>query len=247
MKQRLSLVFIVLGLTILFSLPQESFGAITVDTGNIQSTGAEGDPITNVFGGDFTIGAGSDVAIIVMVCVESGEDVVAVDWGATSLSEETASLQSGVGNAEIWYAQIGDLGSPRSDEIDVDLSASKKIVIGAIGLFGVHQTSIVDNEGTDESDSADPEVQFTTNFAGSISMEAFCAEDVGVSENSGQDNEDWDISNSVKGAGYRKILGSAGPETFALDKTDDGKKHAYVSSNHIKVKWFSECMIYCNN
>ncbi|MBL4596536.1 MAG: fibronectin type III domain-containing protein, partial [Robiginitomaculum sp.] len=173
-----------------------------------------------------TIPAGDNVIIVVGVSINSDEDISDVDWGATQLTEWIDTGKDGTCASEIWYATIGDLGSDRTDNVVIKNPSSKELVYAIMGLYGAHQTSPLDTSNGEDRENGDPSVSITTNYADSITFEQFCVEDTSVSPTAGQ-TEQYDASNSLKGATYTEILTDAGSYTQTLDIGDNGKKSAH--------------------
>jgi len=204
--------------------PQEAYAAITIDADEISFSsfgGNANDP--NTF--DHQVDAGSDVVLVVVVSVESGEDADSVTWGVTPLTEQIDTSFDGVCASEIWSVALGDVLVDDSRTISIGNPEGKKMTAGAIAFYGVDQSNHVDNTGGDSSDSQDPSITIIANFANSMSVENLCTEQNGVTAQDEQ-AEHWETGDP-QGNGFTDLLGGVGVYTQDLDKSDDGKKHAY--------------------
>lgn len=140
-------------------------GSITVNS--ISSNSGNCDPCTL----SHTAGGNSRV-LVVAVLLEDSTSVSSVTYSGQNLIQIRSDQVAGSGrHSELWYLVSPPVGTAN---VVADLAGKAKIVLGAITLNGVSQSSPVDtsNGDADGSSTVDPSVTLTTTSPGSFIIDA---------------------------------------------------------------------------
>ena len=104
---------------------------------------------------------GNDRILVVGVTARTGESVVYVEYGGESLTQIRSDDDGVVAHTSLWFMVDPPTG-PNS--VDVALSSSNDVVIGAMSFLGVDQTNPIDVDNGNTGNSINPTVDLTTNI-----------------------------------------------------------------------------------
>ncbi len=212
---------------------QEAEAVISVDTDEYSSSDF-GDGTSDPQTFTHRIDAGSDIVLVVFVCVESGDDfgdtTGDIDWSGDGGHDliQGHEIQADLG-AEIWYVGISSIASDdTSGTISIINGGGKKMIAGAVNIFGADTSDIIDVISSDSGNNGDQTLTFTTLDPDVMSFETMCSESGGTKSGSDGQTEVYDLSSSIAGAGYWDQLTTAQEYIQDIDNTENGKKFAGV-------------------
>jgi len=167
--------------------------------------------------------AGTDTILIVGVTPKGSQTVSSVTYDSLPLTEIRSDDDGGVVVSSLWYRLSPSTGP---NTVEVTLSASEEVVIGAMSFTGVDQVSPIDDDNGDIGNNDTPTVSLVTTECDARIVDVVSTLDGPLTEGAGQ-TERWDRNEgSTAGGGSTEITTTPGSRTMSWTNIGGTKEWA---------------------